>query len=37
MTPYYWRTSEADREKLDPLDELTTEVDFDIYLYRKGI
>ena len=37
MTPYYWRTSEADREKLEPLDELTTEVDFDIYLYRKGI
>ena len=35
MTPYYWRTSEADREKLTALDTLKTEVDFDIYLYRK--
>jgi 23S rRNA (guanine745-N1)-methyltransferase len=36
MTPYYWRTSEADRTKLKILDRLETEVDFDIFLYRKG-
>ena len=36
MTPYYWRTSEEDRAKLDTLDTLTTEVDFDIFVYRKG-
>lgn len=35
MTPYYWRTSEHDRAKLDQADELTTTVDFDIYLYQK--
>ena len=35
MTPYYWRTSEQDRVKLAGLDTLTTEVDFDIYVYRK--
>jgi len=35
MTPYYWRTGEADREKLSLLDRLTTEIDFDIFLYRK--
>ena len=36
MTPYYWRTSEADRAKLNGLEELTTEVDFDIMIFRKG-
>lgn len=36
MTPYYWRTSEKDRMKLQGLEQLTTEVDFDIFLYRKG-
>ena len=35
MTPYYWRTSEADREKLGLLESLTTDLDFDIYLFRK--
>lgn len=35
MTPYYWRTSEGDREKLVGLDRLRTELDFDIFLYRK--
>ncbi len=36
MTPYYWRTSEADHAKLGAIDVLETEVDFDIFLYRKG-
>ncbi len=36
MTPYYWRTSKQDREKLEKLDTLTTSVDFDIFLFRKG-
>ena len=36
MTPYYWRTSEHDRARLDVLESLKTEVDFDIYLYKKG-
>lgn len=36
MTPYYWRTSPKDREKLNALQSLQTEVDFDIFLFRKG-
>ena len=35
MTPYYWRTSKSDREKLETLSILTTVVDFDIFLFRK--
>lgn len=35
MTPYYWRTSEADRTKLNGLTSLATAYDFDILLYRK--
>ncbi len=35
MTPYYWRTSPADRGKLDGRTTLETEVEFDFYLYRK--
>ncbi len=35
MTPYYWRTSPADSKKLAALDTLTTEVDFNIYIFRK--
>ncbi len=37
MTPYYWRTSQADMEKLNALDRLTTEVDIIISLYRNDI
>lgn len=37
MTPYYWRTSIKDKEKLRGLGELQTEVDFDIFLFRKGL
>ncbi len=36
MTPYYWRTSEEDRAKLSAVECLETEIDFDIFLYRKG-
>ncbi len=35
MTPYYWRTSPQDKQKLQSVDTLTTEVDFDIFIYRK--
>jgi 23S rRNA (guanine745-N1)-methyltransferase len=36
MTPYYWRTSEADHAKLKGVQRLTTELDFDIFIYQKG-
>ena len=36
MTPYYWRTSERDRAKLTSVEELTTELDFDLYVFKKG-
>lgn len=35
MTPYYWRTSESDKEKLASLDCLETEIEFEINVYRK--
>jgi 23S rRNA (guanine745-N1)-methyltransferase len=35
MTPYYWRTSEGDKSKLDGLESLVTEIDFEINIYRK--
>ena len=35
MTPYYWRTSPADSEKLKCLDELETEVDMILTFYQK--
>ena len=35
MTPYYWRTSKDDHQKLEKINRLTTEVDFDIFLFRK--
>ena len=35
MTPYYWRTSPADRDKLCGIDTLTTEVDMVIAEYIK--
>ncbi len=35
MTPYYWKTSEADMAKLDMLDTLETEVCFDLLAYRR--
>ena len=36
MTPYYWRTSEADKEKLLGVESLKTEVEFEIYVYKKS-
>ncbi len=35
MTPYYWRTSEADIKKLEKLEKLNTEVDIIISVYKK--
>ncbi len=35
MTPYYWRTSMSDTEKLKALTQLTTEVDIIISVYKK--
>ncbi|MCQ2427076.1 MAG: methyltransferase domain-containing protein [Clostridia bacterium] len=36
MTPYYWKTSEADKAKLNGLDSLKTPVCFDLLVYRKN-
>ncbi len=36
MTPYYWRTSQTDGEKLKDLSSLTTEVDIIISVYRNN-
>lgn len=36
MTPYYWKTAAADRDKLSALETLTTEIAFDLLLYRKA-
>lgn len=36
MTPYYWRTSEADKEKLLSVECLKTQVEFEIYVYKKS-
>ena len=35
MTPYYYRTSRADMEKLENTTGLVTEVEFDIEVYKK--
>lgn len=35
MTPYYFRTSREDHEKLSGLEYLDTEISFDLFLYRK--
>ena len=36
MTPYYYRTSLSDKEKLPGLDTLVTEVQIDFSVYRKN-
>ena len=36
MTPYYWRTSLSDFEKLKGLERLTTEVDIIISVYKNN-
>lgn len=35
MTPYYYRTSEAGRKRLQECGELTTEIAFSVLLYKK--
>ena len=35
MTPYYWRTSESDKAKLEGVESLVTDIDFEINVYRK--
>lgn len=35
MTPYHWKTSVRDREKLASLSALTTEIGFDFLCYRR--
>lgn len=35
MTPYYHKTSREDIAKLDNLTQLTTEIEFDILIYKK--
>jgi len=35
MTPYYWRTSQEDKKKLEGLERLRTEIEFDFRVYRK--
>lgn len=36
MTPYYWRTSPEDKRKLESLERLETEIEFDCRVYRKA-
>lgn len=35
MTPYYYRTSPQDHQKLKEFDSLTTRVEFEILIYKK--
>ena len=37
MTPYFYRTSREDKEKLGRLDSLKTGVEFDIFVYRNAM
>lgn len=37
MTPYYWRTADADRRKLDGIETLETPIDVEILTYRKAL
>ena len=37
MTPYYWRTSPSDAEKLDGLQALETTIDINFIIYKKDI
>ena len=36
MTPYYYKTSKEDYEKLENLNTLTTETHFGILVYKNG-
>ena len=35
MTPYYWKTSKEDAQKLGRLERLETELDFEIVVFKK--
>lgn len=35
MTPYYWRTSQEGKERLNGLDVLESEAGFDFFIYRR--
>ena len=35
MTPYYYKTSETDKNKIKNLTSLETELEFDIRIFRK--
>ncbi|MEG1367374.1 MAG: 50S rRNA methyltransferase, partial [Oscillospiraceae bacterium] len=35
MTPYFWKTSKEDKDKLCKMDSLDTEIAFDVHLYQK--
>ncbi|MEG0943571.1 MAG: methyltransferase domain-containing protein [Angelakisella sp.] len=35
MTPYFWKTSKEDQDKLSGLDTLDTPISFDIHIYKK--
>lgn len=35
MTPYYYRTSEKDKEKISALSSLEVETEFEILIYKK--
>ncbi len=35
MTPYYWRTPRDSRARLEACETLTTEIGFDLHIYRK--
>ena len=36
MTPYYWRTSREGHSRLAAAETLTTEVSFDLHIYKKA-
>ena len=35
MTPYYYKTSRTDQQKLEKLNSLTTEIEFCVLVYKK--
>ena len=35
MTPYYWKTPKSGAQRLSQLQELTTEIAFDIHVFTK--
>ena len=35
MTPYYYKTSRSDQQKLENINRLTTEIEFSVLVYKK--